>query len=45
MGGKVITYVVLAAVVGTAVFVALHALIPVIMNVFANASSVLAHTH
>jgi hypothetical protein len=44
MGNKVITYLVAAVVVGAAVFVALQALLPRIMNVFGQASSALAHT-
>jgi hypothetical protein len=44
MSGKVLTYAVVAVVIGTSAFVAIRALIPAIMNVFANASRVLAHT-
>jgi len=42
MGGKVISYVAIAALVAGSVFVAVHAPAPIVVKVFANASSVLA---
>ena len=38
------TYAVVAVVIGASAFVAIKALVPAVMNVFANATSVLAHT-
>ena len=43
MGGKVISHVAIPVLVAGSVFVAVHALAPIVIKVFANASSVLAY--
>jgi len=43
MSGKTVMYVLVAALMGTSTIVAIRQIVPVITQVFANASSVLLH--
>ena len=42
MGGRVVTYVFVALLIGSCVFMAAYSIVPTVMKVFANASSVLS---